>query len=202
MRLLDLCCGAGGAAMGYFRAGFTDIVGVDLHPQPHYPFQFIRADALTYPLEGFDAIHVSPPCQAFSNAQRIQGRSHPDLVVRLRVRLKASGKPYVIENVVGAPLHQPLTLCGQMFGLDLYRHRIFETSWLMHVPAHAAHDRPQTKMGRPPKPGEILQVVGNFSGVRQAKRAMGIDWMVRDELREAIPPAYTEFIGRQLLRQI
>jgi DNA (cytosine-5)-methyltransferase 1 len=206
--LLDLFCGAGGAAMGYHRAGF-DVVGVDRVSQPHYPFEFFLGDALDVAemvgvpgtgWTGFAAVHASPPCQAFTKAQRIMDRSHPDLVGPIRKLLRDAGLPYVIENVPGSPLHRPVTLCGLMFGLGVDRDRLFESNIrLAAPPPHPAHDRPKAKMGRPVKPGEVMQVVGHFSGVPQAREAMGIDWMVRDELSEAIPPAYTEWVGAQLI---
>jgi len=200
-KLLDLYCGAGGAAMGYHLAGF-DVVGVDIVPQPHFPFTFVQGDALTVLKEiakEFDAFHASPPCQAFTQAQRIQRRLHPDLLTPTRAALRALGRPYAIENVPGAPMQSPVMLCGRMFGLDLYRHRLFESNCAVRQPAHQPHDKPQCKMGRAPKPGEIIQVVGNFTGVAQARRAMGIEWMTRDELREAIPPAFTNFVGAFVL---
>lgn len=185
--------------MGLHRAGF-DVTGIDHVPQPRYPFRFIQADALLPPvdLSSFDFIWASPPCQAFTLAQRIQGNDHPDLIEPIRALLAASGRPYAIENVTGAPLRRPIELCGAMFGLKTYRHRLFETSFPCEQPWHHAHEliAPNTKMGRPPRDGEFMQVVGNFSGVEAAREAMGIDWMARDELSEAIPPAYGEFIGR------
>lgn len=204
-RLLDLFCCAGGAAMGYHRAGF-EVVGVDIEPQPNYPFKFHQADALEFAREyghGFDAIHASPPCQAFTNAWKINRNVHPDLIAPVRGLLQASGKPYVIENVEGAPLHQPLMLCGGMFpGLRVYRHRLFEASFPAAPPVHPPHVAKLTKMGRPPRGGEFMHVVGNFSGAEQARAAMGIPWMTRDELREAIPPAYTECVGVALMNWI
>jgi DNA (cytosine-5)-methyltransferase 1 len=208
MRVLDLFCGAGGAGKGYADAGF-EVVGVDIEPQPRYPFyplHYYREDALVF-LERnkdripkrFDLIHASPPCQAFTNAQRIQDRLHPDLVSPTRELLKQIGLPYVIENVVGAPLVDPVLLCGAMFSeLKTYRHRLFETSFGAVAPPHPKHVHKQAKMGRPPQDDEWIQVVGNFSGVEFAREAMGIDWMTRDELREAIPPAYTRYIAEQL----
>lgn len=187
--------------MGLHQAGFT-VVGVDIEPQPHYPFEFHQADALTFPLHGFDLIWASPPCQAFSLAQRIRDNDHPDLIAPMRDRLRLSGVPWVIENVVGAPLENPITLCGGMFGLKVYRHRLFECSFPVEEPAHPEHVAPLRKMGRPPLPGEFMHVVGNFSGVRQAREAMGIAWMPRDKLREAIPPAYSEHIGRAAIQHI
>jgi DNA (cytosine-5)-methyltransferase 1 len=197
-RLLDLFCGAGGASMGYVQAGF-DVVGVDIKKQPNYPFEFHRADALTFDFRGFDAVAASPPCQRYTNAQKIRQREHPNLVAPIRRRLKANKRPYVIENVVGAPLINPIELCGAMFSLQVYRHRLFECSFPIAAPVHPIHVAPLRKMGRPVKPGEFMHVVGNFSGVAQARKAMCIDWMTRDELRESIPPAYTEYIGRHLM---
>lgn len=203
-RLLDLYSCAGGAGYGYHLAGF-DVVGVDINPQPNYPFEHHVADAVEYLLEHgheFDAIHASPPCQAYTNAQRIQGNTHPDLVAPTRNALEAVGRPWVIENVPGSPLRSPQVLCGAMFGLGTYRHRWFETSWPLLAPFEPPHTAPVAKMGRPPKAGEFMHVVGNFSGVVQARRAMGIDWMTRDELRESIPPAYTAHIGTQLINHL
>jgi DNA (cytosine-5)-methyltransferase 1 len=207
-KLLDLFCCQGGAGEGYRRAGF-DVIGVDLNPQPRYPFEFHQADALQFLVEHgheFDAIHASPPCQAFTLAQRIQKNEHPDLISPTRNLarnlLLALDTPYVIENVVGAPLVNPVLLCGAMFGLGTYRHRLFESNVNLATPAHPEHLVKTAKMGRSVKPGEMMHVVGNFAGVEQAKRAMGIDWMNRNGLREAIPPAYTEHIGTQLLAHI
>ena len=214
MRLLDLFCGAGGAAMGYYRAGFDEIVGVDINPQPNYPFEFVQTDAMEYPLEGFDAIHASPPCQRYSIANNIHGRDdHPDLVAPTRDRLAAAGVPYVIENVPGAPLIDPVVLCGRTFELDVKRHRLFETTFpVFTMPCPKGH------------PGDWVSVFGHtvlsrrhvigkakgggnrikrtHLGVERGREAMGIPWMKRDELSEAIPPAYTEWIGRQLIAQI
>lgn len=201
MRALDLFCGAGGASMGLHTAGF-EVVGVDIAPQRHYPFEFVKADAMTYPLEGFDYIWASPPCQAYSRAQRIRDNEHPDHIAALRERLRASGKTWTIENVVGAPLQHPLELCGAMFGLRVYRHRLFESSFWIKEPKHPEHVAPLRKMGRRVQPGEFMHVVGNFTGVELAREAMGISWMVRDELREAIPPAYSDFIARKAIPYI
>jgi DNA (cytosine-5)-methyltransferase 1 len=209
LRILDLFCGAGGAGMGYHRAGF-EVVGVDIEPQPNYPFEFIQGDALKFLMENwreFDRYHASPPCQAHTNAQRIQGREHPDYIACVRnafelIRWRSPRRHWVIENVPGAPLLSPIELCGAMFGLGTYRHRLFESSSDLVPPTHPGHVAPITKMGRPPQPGEFMHVVGNFSGVSQARAAMGIEWMTRDELRESIPPAYTEHIGRQLIAHL
>ena len=130
-KLLDLFCGAGGASMGYHRAGF-EVEGVDIKPQPHYPFKFYQADALEFPLEGYDAYHASPPCQRYTLMQNIvkSEQEHPDLIAPIRERFVEVGKPYVIENVYKAPLNGHLRLCGTMFGLRIIRHRFFECPWM------------------------------------------------------------------------
>lgn len=194
-RALDLFCGAGGAAMGLHRAGF-DVVGVDLFIQKNFPFPFIRADATQVDFRGFDFIWASPPCQAYSKAQKIRKKTHPELIPLIRDKLKKSGVKYVIENVEGAPLENPILLCGKSFpGLQTYRHRLFECNFKVTQPPHPEHNIPTTKMGRRPKPDEFMHVVGNFSGIHQARKAMGINWMTRDELREAIPPQFSEYIA-------
>lgn len=203
--LLDLFCCEGGAGVGYADAGF-DVVGVDIEPQPRYPLDFHQGDAVEFLREHggeFDAIHASPPCQRWTVAQRLQGNDHPDFITPIRQLLKDLGKPYVIENVMEAPLIDPVILCGAMFdGLSVYRHRQFESNFPIVVPEHPQHVAKLTKMGRPVRDGEFMHVVGNFSGVAKARQAMGMPWASRDGLREAIPPAYTEFIGRQLFRHI
>lgn len=209
MRLLDLFCGAGGGARGYHRAGFTDIVGVDIKPQPNYPFKFEQADALEALAalidsgeDAFDVVHASPPCQKWTEAARLRKNDHSDLITPLRPLLEASRVPWVIENVQGAPLINPVLLDGTMFPeLHTKRPRLFEANWPLEAP-FLRFKVPQVKMGRDPKEHEWIQVIGNFTNVEEGRRAMGIDWMTRDELREAIPPAYTEYIGRQLLNQI
>jgi DNA (cytosine-5)-methyltransferase 1 len=198
--LLDLFCCQGGASAGYERAGFG-VIGVDIDAQPRYPFSFRRGDALKY-LRTFgatvDAIHASPPCQGYSNAQRIQQRDHPLLIDEVREVLDSLGKPYVIENVQGAPLKSPVELCGAMFGLHTYRHRLFESNVTLTVPAHPDHTQQQIKMGRPVQDGQFYQAVGNFSNVGYARADMGVPWMNRDGIRECIPPVYAEHVGRQL----
>jgi DNA (cytosine-5)-methyltransferase 1 len=215
--LLDLFCGAGGAAMGYWRAGF-DVVGVDIKPQPHYPFEFIQADALEY-LEynlsfPVDAIHASPPCQAFSQAVKIANRpKHADLLEPTRLLLEASDSPYVIENVPRAPLLGPITLCGSSFGLPIRRHRLFESNvFLMSLPCtHSAYPRVFPPAWNRSTPLRVLSISGGYQTRKQVgedfmdqhKAAMGIDWDIAyDELSQAIPPAYTEFIGGQLLERM
>ena len=208
-KLLDLFCCAGGAGMGYHRAGF-EVVGVDIDPQPRYPFEFHQGDALHYLAEHwqeFDAVHASPPCQPFSAMSACRpglAEEYPDLVAATRNLLDLTGLPYVIENVPRSPLRPDLVLCGQMFGLELYRHRIFETNApevLMAQPEHPRHVVPASRAGHW-KPGTIMSVSGHVSPIAVAKQAMGIEWMTRDELAESIPPAYTEWIGARLLEHI
>lgn len=194
-RILDLFCGAGGAAVGYYRAGF-DIVGVDIVEQPFYPFEFIQADALSLDYEflmSFDAIHASPPCQRYSTASalaRRRGVEYPDLYIPVRRMLIASGLPYIIENVPGSPA-RGIGLCGSMFGLKVKRHRIFESNVTLHLP-----ETPCTCYG---KTGQFITVAGSMFAKEEGAAAMGIDWPVdKFQLKEAIPPAYTEFLGKQL----
>ena len=196
---LDLCCKAGGAGMGYWLAGF-DLVGVDIEPQKRYPFRFIQADALTFPLTGFDLIHASPICKGYSATAVLNDASHPRQIEAFRDRLVSTGIPYVIENVPGAPLRSPVVLCGAMFpDLRVYRHRLFEAPFRIPVPPEPEHRWPLAKMGRPVRPGEFMQPVGHFSDVAAARAAMGTWWMARDEISQAIPPAYTLHVGRAAL---
>ena len=201
-KLLDLFCGAGGAARGYQMAGFH-VTGIDNRHQPRYAGDvFIQADALEYLAahgREYDAIHASPPCQGYSKARNLRGNHHPMLVERTRHTLQATGLPYVIENVQGAPLLSPVLLVGSMFGLRTMRPRLFECSF--DVPFRLAHpaNAKHAKMGRPPQEGEYVHVVGHMSNVAYCRAAMEIDWMVQGELAEAIPPAYTNFIGAALL---
>lgn len=187
--------------MGYYRAGF-DVVGVDIKPQPHYPFEFYQADALEFPLEGFDVIHASPPCQAYTRARKLQGNTHPELIEPIRFRLRATDLPYIVENVPGSPLLQPVMLCGTMFDRRIYRHRLFESNAPLVVPCHPTHTHKSVKMGRPPKDNEFIQVVGHFSGADLAREVMDTPWMSKEDMREAIPPYYTEFIGKQIIEQL
>ena len=257
-RLLDLYCGAGGAAMGYARAGF-EVVGVDLKPQPRYPFEFHQADAMTFPFTGFDAIHASPPCQGYSimrNLPWLRDKDYPLLIEPTRERLIASGLPWVIENVMGAQRKANMQagfLCGQMFGIPVLRHRLFQTSFFWLQPAHMPHwgQLRRTKNGKvannsmvmlpygtgSPTPGQrglhtaeemaarvslsgVLERnmrgkrtkgngaqapaanVGHAAGFELAKVAMGIDWMNREELTQAIPPVMTEYVGKWLLQAL
>jgi DNA (cytosine-5)-methyltransferase 1 len=187
--------------MGYAYAGHK-VVGVDLKPQPRYPFEFVLGDALQANVEGFDFIHASPPCQAYSSMTKRNGTqdNHPRLVEAVREKLIASGLPYVIENVVGAPLLEPVTLCGTMFGLRLRRHRLFEANFEIA--------QPECKHNSSPKDIEILNhgrklsrfvpVYGSPSGKapHMWEEAMGIGWMKPREMAEAIPPAFTQYIAQ------
>jgi len=193
--------------MGYHRAGF-EVVGVDLNPQPHFPFEFIQSDVLALEpafVASFDAIHASPPCQAYTGMQRINTRApkrdHPKLVEPVREKLIASGALYVIENVPGAPLIDPITLCGSMFGLGVRRHRLFECNFMVMVPQcrHAQSARPIAVYGdHPQQPGDKTYRVNRARTLAEGQEAMGIDWMPWRPLTQAIPPAMTEFIGKQL----
>lgn len=215
LKLLDLFCGAGGCSEGYRRAGF-EVEGVDIWPQPNYPFKFHHMDALTFleneDLSQFDVIHASPPCQFYSKlkdlgeAQHGKYGDHPDLVKPIRDALKKTGKPFVIENVPGAPILNSITLCGSMFGLKVYRHRIFESNVFLWQPEHHPHDDDTPPVGMGCSSKGFITVAGS-GGVRGMvapmilnywRFAMGIDWMERKELAQAIPPAYTEWIGQQL----
>jgi DNA (cytosine-5)-methyltransferase 1 len=206
--LIDACCGAGGATKGYQRVGFH-VIGVDIAPQPNYcGDEFVQMDVIEFLdtqvyARGPVAFHASVPCQAYSPTWKIQKNEHPDLVGPVRQIMREYGLPYVIENVPGSPLIDPVELCGAMFPpLQVYRHRLFETSFPLPQPPHVPHTARQVKMGRPAESNEWLQVVGNFSGAERAREAMGTPWMTRSEMAEAIPPAYTEWVGRFLLDHI
>jgi DNA (cytosine-5)-methyltransferase 1 len=214
-RLLDLFCGAGGASMGYHRAGF-DVTGVDLYDQPHYPFRFVKTNALTAKFLGtYDAIHASPPCQGYcwsTSRHRANGKVYPDLIEQIRGRLIASGKPYIIENVPTAPLIDPIYLEGPTFALGVIRRRAFETNWRLGQPRFRRR-KPPIMQASKKDPEAFLQksaycsVAGNGADgwscrVADWRKAMGIDWMTREEIKQAIPPAYTEFIGRHLIEML
>jgi DNA (cytosine-5)-methyltransferase 1 len=204
MRALDLFCCAGGASTGLHRAGF-EVVGVDIEPQPDYPFAFVQADALTFPLDGFDFVWASPPCQAFTAYKRRPGhvRPRPNLIPATRQRLRDWGGHWVMENVEGArgALQQPVTLCGSMFGLDVRRHRLFETSFPVAQPPcrHGA----QTPRFAPATNRTNLRSTVEVGVWRipleVQQRAMGIDWMPLEKLSQAIPPAYSEWLAREWL---
>lgn len=237
-RLLDLFCCAGGAGVGYHRAGF-DVVGVDNRPQPRYPFEFIQADCLTLDpafIASFDAIHASPPCQWFSRTHGMapKGRTgggnggykvpreraarddHPNLMPQARALLRASRRPYILENVLDArrAMVDPIMLCGTMFGLRVYRHRLFEANFLIVPPAHPAHTHGLTSgAGNSKGRGRgysasthgaaMITVAGNNFNRREGMAAMGVDWEANQkEVAQMIPPAYTEHLGKQLMAHI
>lgn len=223
--MLDLFCGAGGASKGYDEAGF-DVVGVDHKPQPRYPYLFCQMDAMEalerllagkklvfrqkdeariIYLQSISAIHASPPCQAYSVATPDKSK-HPDLIGPVRELLKKTGKPYVIENVPGAPLCGYITLCGLMFDLKVFRHRWFECNWRIQNMPHISHKGKAIGEG-------YFSVCGNSGGwtkwgkkkvrkgnIKECRDAMGIDWMTRKEIVQAVPPAYTKYIGTELMR--
>ena len=213
-RILDLFCGAGGVAMGYHRAGFK-VVGVDVDPQPNFPFEFIQADALALSasfIDEFDAIHASPMCQGYcwsTKRLRNNGKVYPDQIPATRELLVASGKPWVIENVPTAPLRHPTYLEGTMFGLNVIRRRGFETNWWLPEPMHRNRLKPIMQQSkRDPRifiqKSAYCQVAGSGADgwscrLRDWQAAMGIDWMSREEIIQAIPPVYTEYIGKYLL---
>lgn len=216
-RLLDLFCCAGGCGVGYYRAGF-DVVGVDIQPQPRYPFEFHEGDALAFLREHgheFDAIHASPPCQGYLNlsaVNRSRGRiqQHDKLIGETRRLLEECGRPYVIENVADAAseMLSPVRICGTGLGLPLRRHRLFESNVPLNGIAcnHKAFSVPRYWTGWRPN-GElrlstVVQVYGNAGGREHWPEAMGIDWMNCSELCQAIPPAYTQHVGRQLLAAV
>lgn len=223
--LLDLFCGAGGCATGYHRAGF-DVVGVDVKPQPRYPFPFLQQEALwimdvlqgkgsifpndgkRYWLKDFAAIHASPPCQAYSRSRNNgQHKPSPMLIPETRRLLEKTSVPWIIENVEGAPLRFAVVVCGASFGLgvdgfDLSRHRLFESNHMLLVPP-CEHRRGRTigVYGNGTNSWHRKKFGRNMSD-RDKKKAMGIDWMTRAELTQAIPPAYCEYLGKQLIRMI
>jgi DNA (cytosine-5)-methyltransferase 1 len=232
-RLLDLFCGAGGCSVGYARAGF-EVVGVDIAPQPNYPYEFHQAHAAEllrdlldakstwsgsqqrrmWLLSDFDAIHASPPCQAhvkgFAAVNRARGRElgHTDLIAGIRELLIETSLPYVIENVEGAPLLNPVKLCGSSFGLAVQRHRLFESNVALMAPPCAHHLQREAKYPTNWRPNgekrlaKVVQVYGNAAGTDLWPDAMGIYWMTTEELAEAIPPAYTEHVGGYLRTQV
>ncbi|MBT1630453.1 DNA cytosine methyltransferase [Curtobacterium flaccumfaciens] len=217
-KVLDLFCCAGGAAKGYHDAGF-EVVGVDIDPQPRYPYEFVQADALEYLAENwhrFDFIHASPPCQAYSDMKHMpDAKAHPELIEPTRALLQQTDKLWVIENVVGAPMIDPVVLCGSMFGLgaagySLQRHRQFEANFPILLPS--AHDHSKPTIGvygghvrcRSAKHGFRGSTV-DFPGMDKkalAQEAMGIDWMTMNQMSEAIPPAYTRWIGEYAKMQM
>ncbi len=203
LRALDLFCCGGGAGEGLRRMGF-EVVGVDTEPHPEYPGEFVQADALTFPLTGFDLIWASPPCQAFTAYKRRPGHvaERPNLIPAIRRRLKESGAAWVIENVPGAPLENPTTLCGTMFGLDVRRHRLFESSFSLMPTPPCSHgwQTPRFAQATNRKNKRRTVEVGVWRIPIEVQRAaMGISWLNREQLSQAIPPAFSEFVARRFL---
>ena len=202
LRLLDLYCCGGGASYGYSLAGF-DVTGVDIVDQPNHRGKFVRGDAIEFLLRNhqhFDIVHASPPCQAYSTASkqfRLKGKEYVDLIAPTRAALLEVGLPYIIENVPGSPLFNPIELCGSMFGLRTYRHRLFESNMPLEAPPHPKHVAPNAKMGRNPKDGEFIQYVGHFPGVKMVQEMTGLHWLGQKELAQSIPPQYTHYLGKQ-----
>jgi DNA (cytosine-5)-methyltransferase 1 len=213
-KFLDVCCCAGGASAGYARAGLNPS-GLDNRPQPHYPFEFFQGDALTFPLDGYDFYHASPPCQFVSkiakeNRTRSPGKyHHPNLVPAIRQRLIETGKPYIIESVSPAPLINPVRLCGSYFHLPIRRHRYFESNiMLLGTPCSHQWQKPLYRSLDKRRKGILSGIIGvhghlNYAGERTLREeAMGIDWMTVEELDEALPPVYTEFLGQFMLKYL
>ena len=218
-KLLDLFCCAGGASVGYSRAGF-EVTGVDLQPQPRYPFEFIRANVLCLDpdwLASFDAIHASPPCQGYTSMRHAPGaRGAPRLIREVRRMLIATGRPYIIENVEEArvEMRDPVRLCGTSFGLgaqghELHRHRLFESNVALEGSLCSHTDKPvigvyggHARCRSAKHGGRTTRDVWEGGHKAAASEAMGIDWMTLAEMSEGLPPVYTEFLGRQLLARL
>lgn len=214
-KIIDFCCKAGGTSVGYHRAGW-DVIDVDRDPQPNYPFTFIQADLRDFDVadvlaSGVKALAGSPPCWKFTDLAYRTGREYEDFIPELRDLFVRSGLPYVIENVEGAPLIDPLMLCGTMFrGLRVTRHRLFESNVCLSAPGpHGSHplhytmDKRKSHYGRLDEWRDFVTVTGGGNcSVAAAADAMGINWMTKAELNQAIPPAYTEWIGTQLMAQV
>jgi DNA (cytosine-5)-methyltransferase 1 len=215
IRVLDAFCGAGGSSSGYARLGFQ-VTGVDDEQQPHFPFKFIQADAFDVLsdkkfLRRFDFVHAGPPCQAYSDLHHSSDYQYPDLIYLVRRALDAAGVNYVIENVDRAPLYNPIMLCGTMFSeLRVIRHRLFESTFFLKQPQHIrkhppvfTHDSRRAHYGKLDQNTSYLTITGGGNcSAENARSAMGIDWMSKGELNEAIPPAYTEFVGKCVLANL
>jgi len=198
--------------MGYYQAGF-EVVGVDIKPQPHYPFEFHQADALTYPLNGFDAYHASSPCQGYVDRNCKRETKHPKLIEPVRECLEKIGKPFVIENVYKAPLKATLMLCGTMFNLKVIRHRYFEFNFSGPMSPYTCNHKGTVANGdfvgvyiggyHAPTLPDGTRPFAKEADINTWSEAMGINWMkYKSELKEAIPPVYTEYIGKFLIKEI
>lgn len=210
--LLDLCCKQGAASLGFYLAGFN-VVGSDREPQPRYPFPFIQADLrdldAQWISENFDAAAGSPPCWEFSDLKHRTGKTYENFIPETRALFEASGLPYVIENVEGAPLRTPITLCGTMFdGLRVSRHRVFESNLALYTPRpcpprhplHYTMDKRKDHYGQLDEWTDFVMVTGggNCSRAAASDAMGGLDWMTKDGMNQAVPPAYTRWIGEQL----
>lgn len=200
---LDLFCGAGGASMGLHRAGF-DVIGVDIKPQPRYPFRFVRGDAMKPPfnLRQFDFIWASPPCQSYSIAMRHLAKPQPKLVDGVRDMLQKSGTFWVIENVPGAPLRNSMVLCGTQLGLRIHRHRLFEAPWWFTLMPPCNRDTVVLNPHRSESRQRMYAEFGRGCPEKRWAKEMGVEWMSRHEARESIPPNYAEFIGRAAIQEM
>lgn len=219
--VLDLGCGIGGVAHGYHQAGL-ETVGVDIEPQPRYPYEFVHADmeqvmdwllgdpgnvvGANHHLADFGLIHLSAPCQRWSKMTRCRpglAETYPDLITPMRPRLEASGLPYIIENVEGAPLRNPILLCSWTFGREMYRHRLVETGGGVELasPGHRPHVTPASRAGHW-VPGTFFSMAGHVAPMWKAREVMGIDWCQREELAEAVPPYMFEWVGLQVRAQL
>jgi len=212
MRIADLFCGAGGAGMGLHRAGF-EVIGFDIEPQKNYPFEFHQQDALTVDLREFDAVWASPPCQLFTiglnNTQLSDRDKHLDFITPIREIIVDSGLPYIIENVVSAPLQHWIMLCGTMFGLKVIRHRWFESTILLWSFGHSKHngvlhngDYIAVYNGKWRNSNSQYPIPKRFLTKSAWAHAMKIDWMTKQELSQAIPPDFSQHLGRQLFNHI
>lgn len=216
IRILDLFCCGGGAAEGY-RQGFSDagfeveITGIDIEPQPNYPFNFIQSDAIEYLDkygQKYDFLHASPPCQSHTSLRHVHKRSYQCFIVPTRERFRKLGKPYVIENVVGAPLEFPITICGHSLGMPMHGHRLFECNPFVFAPPDSLcrSAAKAQKCGRSPIAGEnVARPTGHFSGVDFYRKLWGCDWLNQHQLAQSIPPQFTKFIAIQMssyLREI
>lgn len=211
MKIADLFCGAGGAGMGLHRAGF-EVIGFDIEPQKNYPFEFHQQDALTVDLSGFDAVWASPPCQYYSRLRHLpwlKERIYWQSIPPTRSHILGYGKPYIIENVDDAnwDMLEAVVLCGKMFGLNLFRHRRFECSWFQLMPPHTKHTE-IIATGRANLSGRRHGLnrwggpAGHQGGADRHRLMLGIDWMTGKELAQSVPPAYSEYLGKQLIQYL
>lgn len=204
--VLDAFCGRGGSSLGWYAAGW-DVVGIDLDPQPLYPFEFHQGDGIAFVRAHghlFDAVHGGPPCQRFSRLRHLATLDYPRLIAPFRDACQATGRPYVIENVEDArdDLHDPVTLCMSMWARRMYRHRLFESNVPLLAPPHPPHRMRQAKLGRPARSGEAFQVAGNFPQIAAVRRQMEMPWSDRRGIAESAPPVLLDYVARQVLARL